>query len=66
MALAERYKGNPKILSKWKQRQTVADRKTWPKLSRSTVLIPEQEAVSVALRRYTLLPVDDCIYGLQW
>jgi hypothetical protein len=26
---------------------------------------PEEEAVVVAFRRYTLLPLDDCLYGLQ-
>src|SRR3954447_3863000 len=32
---------------------------------RSTVLTPEEEAIIVALRRHTLLPLDDCLYGLQ-
>ena len=32
---------------------------------RSTVLTPEEEAVVVAFRRHTLLPLDDCLYGLQ-
>src|SRR4029077_12670239 len=32
---------------------------------RSTVLSPEEEAVIVAFRRYTLLPLDDCLYALQ-
>lgn len=31
----------------------------------STVLTPEEEAVIVAFRRYTLLPLDDCLYALQ-
>ena len=43
----------------------VTDRKTGPKEARSTVLTPEEEAVVVAFRRYTLLPLDDCLYGLQ-
>jgi len=33
-----------------------------PKAPRSTVLSPEEEAVIVAFRRYTLLPLDDCLY----
>ncbi|MCJ2032068.1 hypothetical protein MKK50_22125, partial [Methylobacterium sp. J-043] len=29
------------------------------------VLSPEDEAVVVAFRRHTLLPLDDCLYALQ-
>ncbi len=29
------------------------------------VLTPEEEAIIVAFRRYTLLPLDDCLYALQ-
>lgn len=36
-----------------------------PKEPRSTVLTPEEEAIVVAFRRHTLLPLDDCLYGLQ-
>ena len=36
-----------------------------PKAPRSTVLTPEEEAMVVAFRRHTLLPLDDCLYGLQ-
>ena len=36
-----------------------------PKAPRSTVLSPEDEAVVVAFRRHTLLPLDDCLYALQ-
>jgi hypothetical protein len=36
-----------------------------PKQPRSTVLTPEQEAMVVAFRRHTLLPLDDCLYPLQ-
>ena len=43
----------------------MADRKTGPKEVRSTVLTPEEEAVAVAFRRYTLLSLDDCLYSLQ-
>jgi len=32
---------------------------------RSTVLTEEQEAVAVAFRKQTLLPLDDCLYTLQ-
>jgi transposase InsO family protein len=36
-----------------------------PKQARSTVLSLEEEAVVVAFRRHTLLPLDDCLYALQ-
>ena len=36
-----------------------------PKTPRSTVLTTEEEAIIVAFRRYTLLPLDDCLYALQ-
>ena len=36
-----------------------------PKEPRSTVLTREEEAIVVAFRRHTLLPLDDCLYGLQ-
>src|SRR3712207_2012077 len=36
-----------------------------PKQPRSTVLTLEEEAVVVAFRRHTLLPLDDCLYALQ-
>ena len=29
------------------------------------MLTPEEEAIVVAFRRHTLLPLDDCLYGLQ-
>ena len=38
---------------------------TGPKEPRSTVLSVEDEAVVVAFRRHTLLPLDDCLYALQ-
>ena len=36
-----------------------------PKEAKSTVLSSEEEAVIVAFRRHTLLPLDDCLYALQ-
>jgi len=56
---------NPKTVAKWRKRQTVEDRKTGPREPRSTVLSAEDEAVIVAFRRHTLLPLDDCLYALQ-
>jgi transposase InsO family protein len=63
--LAKRYGVNPKTIAKWRQRTSVTDLPTGPKQPRSTVLAPEQEAIIVAFRRHTLLPLDDCLYALQ-
>jgi transposase InsO family protein len=64
-ALSKRYGINPKTVAKWKKRTSVADQRTGPTDPRSTVLSPEDEAVVVAFRRHTLLPLDDCLYALQ-
>ena len=63
--LAKRYGVNPKTVAKWKARSSVADLPTGPRQPRSTVLSAEEEAVVVAFRRHTLLPLDDCLYALQ-
>src|ERR671911_1410804 len=63
--LAKRYGINQKTVRKWKGRGSVADLPTGPKEPRSTVLSIEEEAVVVAFRRHTLLPLDDCLYALQ-
>jgi Integrase core domain len=64
-ALAKRHGVNPKTIAKWKSRKSVSDLRTGPKEPRSTVLTIEEEAVVVAFRRHTLLPLDDCLYALQ-
>ena len=64
-ALARRYGVSPTTVQKWRKRQTVTDERMGPKEARSTVLTPGEEAVVVAFRRHTLLPLDDCLYGLQ-
>ena len=63
--LATRFGINQKTVAKWKSRDSVADRRTGPKAPHSTVLSQEEEAVIVAFRRHTLLPLDDCLYALQ-
>jgi len=63
--LAKRYGINQKTVAKWKKRTFVADLPTGPREPRSTVLTVEEEAVIVAFRRHTLLPLDDCLYALQ-
>ena len=64
-ALARRYGINQKTVAKWKNRSSVADLPTGPKEPKSTVLAIEEEAMIVAFRRHTLLPLDDCLYALQ-
>ncbi len=64
-ALAKRYGINPKTVAKWRQRTSVDDQPTGPKQAQSTVLSLEDEAIVVAFRKHTLLPLDDCLYALQ-
>jgi len=64
-ALARRYGINPKTVAKWKKRSSVADLPTGPREPKSTVLSIGEEAIVVAFRRHTLLPLDDCLYALQ-
>ena len=62
-ALAKRYGVSPTTVQKWRKRSTTADAPMGPKEPRSTVLTREEEAVVVAFRRHTLLPLDDCLYS---
>ena len=64
-SLARQYGINPKTVAKWKQRSDVEDAPMGPKQAHSTVLSAEEEALIVAFRKHTLLPLDDCLYVLQ-
>src|SRR5215212_7445680 len=64
-ALARRHGISPATVQKWRRRQSTADAAMGPKQARSPVPTLEQEAVIVAFRRHTLLPLDDCLYALQ-
>jgi transposase InsO family protein len=64
-ALARRHGINPKTVAKWRKRCSTADLKTGPTVPKSTVLSVDQEAIIVAFRKHTLLPLDDCLYALQ-
>ena len=64
-ALARRHGISPTTVQKWRKRTNVSDAPMGPKAIHSTVLTPEEEAMIVAFRRHTLLPLDDCLYGLQ-
>jgi transposase InsO family protein len=64
-ALAKRYGINPKTVAKWRSRKSTADIRPGPKDAHSAVLRIEEEAMIVAFRKHTLLPLDDCLYALQ-
>ena len=63
--LAKRHGINQKTVAKWKKRTSVVDLPTGPKNAKSSVLTLDEEAIIVAFRRHTLLPLDDCLYALQ-
>ncbi len=63
--VAERNGLNRKTVMKWRGRAFVADAPMGPKAPRSTVLTAEEEAMAVAFRKHTLLPLDDCLYALR-
>jgi transposase InsO family protein len=64
-ALSRELGINVKTVAKWRKRESLEDRKTGPTEPSSTVLSAEEEAMVVAFRRHTLLPLDDCLYALQ-
>jgi transposase len=64
-ALTKRYGINQKTVIKWRGRMSVTDLPTGPKEPKSTSLSSEDEAIIVAFRKHTQLPLDDCLYALQ-
>ena len=65
VALSRELRFNVKKVTKWRKRETLEDRKTGLTEPSSTVLSESEEAMVVSFRRYTLLPLDDCLYALQ-
>ena len=61
-SLAARYCLNPKTVGKWRKRTTTADAPMGPKSPKSTVLTSAEEAVVMAFRQKTLMPLDD-VFG---
>ena len=49
---------NQKTVATWRKRTSVADLPTGPKDAKSTVLTVGEEAIIVAFRRHTLLPLE--------
>lgn len=56
---------HPKTVAKWKRRTSVHDLPTGPTPAKSTTRSSEEEAIIVAFRRQTVLPLDDCLYAWQ-
>jgi hypothetical protein len=63
--VAKRNGVNPKTIANRRSRKSVAGLPTGPKKARSPVLSVEEEAVIVAFRKDTLLPLDGCLYALR-
>src|SRR3569623_92859 len=63
--LAVRYGLHPKTVQKWRKRTTTADQPMGPKRPRSTTLTEAEEAIILAFRRRTLLPLDDVLGCLR-
>src|ERR1700688_2957506 len=64
-ALAARYGLNAKTVRKWRRRTTTADAPMGPKVPKSSVLTAAEEAIVVAFRQKTLLPLDDVLGCLR-
>lgn len=65
IALSKRHGINPKTVGKRKKRTSVNDLPPGPKDAHSTVPSIEDEAIIVAFRKHTLLPLDDYLYAVQ-
>jgi hypothetical protein len=63
--MAHRYGIDPRTVAKWRKRCSTEDHRTGQTVPKSTVLSVAQEAIVVAFRQHTLLPLDDCLYALQ-
>src|SRR5215204_2838942 len=64
-ALAKRHGVNQKTVAKWRKRTSDADLPTGTREPRPTVPSIEEEAVVVAFRRHTLLPLPVRLLALQ-
>ena len=65
-ALARTYGVNPKTVQKWRHRTFTEDAPSGRKRTRNLALSPAEEAMCVGFRKHALLPLDDCLYALQW
>lgn len=65
MTLAGRHGINPRTVAKWRKRNSVSNLPTGPRDAKSTVLSIQDEAIVVAFRKHTPLPLDDRRYALH-
>ena len=63
--LARRYGLSRATVNKWRSRSETCDAPMGPQDPRSTVLTPVEEAMIVAFRQRTLLPLDDVMGCLR-
>ena len=63
--LAKPYGLSRTTVNKWRSRSTTADARMGPRDPRSTVLTRAEEAIIVAFRQRTLLPLDDVMGCLR-
>jgi hypothetical protein len=61
--LSAQFGVNAKTIIKWRNRSSVEDLPMGSKQVHSTVLTIAEEALCIAFRKHTLLPLDDCLYG---
>lgn len=64
LALAERYKLNPKTIIKWKNADSLEDKKSGPK-TRLSVLSELEQAAICTVRRHLRLSLDDLLIVFQ-
>lgn len=63
--LARPYSVALTTIQKWRKRKAVTDAPIGQKGPRTTVFTPNEKTPTMAYRHQTLLPLDDCLYGLQ-
>jgi hypothetical protein len=65
LVLAKRYGVNRKTIAKWKAREFTSDERMGPKTRRSSLLSYKDEAIILAYRWRTRLPLDDAYSRLR-
>jgi hypothetical protein len=64
-SLARQFGVNRKTIAKWRGRSTIAEAPMGPKHALSSVLSKPEEALIVVYRKYTRLPINDCLRRLK-
>src|SRR5271166_7028585 len=65
IALAKRYGVRRKTIAKWKARESTSDARMGPTNPRASILTQDDEAIILAYRWRTRLPLDDCLDRLR-